>query len=142
VSVPDNWTEFRDGDSVWFAPEGGYGSVQGRGVFTHGINFSIAPSQGNLQQTMNQMINILLEGNPNMRQIGRAQGSNTGRRYWMSTRFRNKNEATGQMENVGLFGTQLSNGSMLFISQVLPANDNGEFQAAFDRVMNSVQING
>lgn len=142
VSVPDNWTEFRDGDSVWFVPEGGYGSVQGRGVFTHGINFGIAPSQGSLQQTMNQMINILLEGNPNMRQIGRAQGSNTGRRYWMSTRFRNKNEATGQMENVGLFGTQLSNGSMLFISQVLPANDNGEFQAAFDRVMNSVQING
>jgi hypothetical protein len=142
MGVPDNWTEFRDGDSVWFVPEGGYGSIQGRGVFTHGINFAIAPSQGSLQQTMSQMINILLQGNPNMRQVGRAQGSNTGRRYWMSTRFRNRNEATGQMETVALFATQLSNGNVLSISQVLPENDNGEFQAAFDRIMNSVQING
>jgi len=60
----------------------------------------------------------------------------------MSTRFRNRNEATGQTETVALFGSQLSNGNVLFISQVLPENDNGEFQAAFDRIMNSVQING
>lgn len=140
VSAPDNWTEVRDGDSVWFVPEGGYGRVQGQAVFTHGINFAINASQGNLQQTMNQMINNWLQGNPNMRQVGRPTGSNSGRRYWISTRFRNKNEATGLMEDVALFATQLSNGNVLFISTVVPQNDAGEFQDAMNRVMNSLQI--
>jgi beta-barrel assembly-enhancing protease len=140
VSAPDNWVEIKDGDSVWFVPEGGYGRTQGEAVFTHGINFGINPLQGNLQQTMSQMINTWLQGNPNMRQIGRATGSNSGRRYWLSTRFRNRNEATGLMEDVALFATQLSNGNVLFISTVVPQSDAGEFQDALNRIMNSVQI--
>ncbi|MCU1267326.1 MAG: hypothetical protein JWM21_3644 [Acidobacteria bacterium] len=142
VSVPDNWRELNDGNnSVWFVPEGGYGQVRGQAVFTHGINFTVVPSQGGLQATMNQMINNWLQGNSNMRQIGRAQGSNSGRRYWLSTRFRNRNEATGQNETVALFATQLSNGNTLFISTVVPQTDAADFQATFDRIMNSVQIN-
>jgi beta-barrel assembly-enhancing protease len=141
VSVPDNWRELNDGNTVWFVPEGGYGEVQGTSVFTHGINFAISPLQGSLQQTMNQMISNWLRDNRNMRQVGRVTGNNSGRRYWLSTRFRNRNEATGQWEDIGLFGTQLSNGNVLFISTVLPQNESGEFQAAIDRIMNSVQIN-
>jgi len=142
VSVPDNWRELDDSNSVWFVPEGGYGQVQGQAVFTHGVNFAVSPAQGQgLQGAMNQMINTWLQSNPNMRQIGRAQGSNTGRRYWMSTRFRNRNEATGLTETVALFATQLSNGNVLFISTVVPQNESGDFQAAFDRILNSVQIN-
>ena len=142
VSVPDNWRELDDNNSVWFVPEGGYGQIQGQPVFTHGINFAVAPSQGQgLQAAMNQMINTWLQSNPNMRQIGRAQGSNSGRRYWLSTRFQNRNEATGKTETVALFATQLSNGNVLFISTVVPQNESGEYQAAFDRILNSVQIN-
>jgi hypothetical protein len=142
VSVPDNWRELGDSNnSVWFVPEGGYGQIQGQAVFTHGINFTVVPAQGQgLQAAMNQMISTWLQDNPNMRQIGRAQGSNSGRRYWLSTRFRNRNEATGQTEAVALFATQLSNGSVLFISTVMPQNEAGDFQATFDRIMNSVQI--
>jgi len=140
VSAPDNWVEIRDGDSVWFVPEGGFGRLQGQAVFTHGINFGINQSQGSLQQLMNQMINTWLQGNPNMRQVGRATGSNSGRRYWMSTRFRNRNEATNQPEDIALFATQLSNGSVLFISTVVPQNETGEFQDAINRIMNSLQI--
>lgn len=141
VSVPDNWREVNDGDSVWFVPEGGYGQTQGEPVITHGINFAIMPSQGSLQQTMNQRITTWLQSNPNMRQVGRPTGSNAGRRYWLSTRFRNRNEATGQWEEVALFASQLSNGNVLFISQVLPQNESREFQDALNRIMNSVQIN-
>jgi hypothetical protein len=142
VSVPDNWVELKGGqDQVWFAPEGGYGRVQGQDIFTHGINFGVTQSQGSLQQTMNQMINGWLQGNPNMRQLGRPQGSNAGRRYWMSARFRNTNEATGRPESVNLFATQLSNGNVLVISQVLPENETADFQDAMNRIMNSVQIN-
>jgi len=142
VSVPDNWRELSDSNnSVWYAPEGGYGQIQGQAVFTHGINFSVVPAQGQgLQAAMNQMTNTWLQGNPNMRQIGRAQGSNSGRRYWLSTRFNNRNEATGQTETVALFATQLGNGNVLFLSTVVPQKEAADFQAAFDRIMNSVQI--
>lgn len=142
VSVPDNWRELGESNnSVWYVPEGGYGQVQGQTVFTHGINFTIVPAQGQgLQATMNQMINNWLQGNPNMRQSGRAQGSNSGRRYWLTTRFTNRNEATGETELVALFATQLSNDNVLFMSTVLPQNDTGNFQAAFNRIVNSLQI--
>ena len=143
VSVPDNWRQLSDSDnSVWFVPEGGYGQIQGQQVFTHGINFAVSPAQGQgLQASMDQMVGTWLRNNPNMRQVGRAQGSNAGRRYWLSTRFRNRNEATGQAETVALFASQLSNGNVLFISTVMPQSDAGDFQATFDRIMNSVQIN-
>src|SRR5437868_8670813 len=36
LSYPDNWRPLGEGNSsVWFAPEGAYGSVQGQDVFTH-----------------------------------------------------------------------------------------------------------
>jgi hypothetical protein len=143
VNVPDNWRQLNDTNtSVWFVPEGGYGQVQGEAVFTHGINFTVTPSQGQgLQASMNQMVNTWLRSNSNMRQIGRAQGSNSGRRYWLSTRFSNRNEATGKTETIALFATQLSNGNVLFISTVRPQAEAGDFQSTFDRIMNSVQIN-
>jgi hypothetical protein len=143
VNVPDNWREVNDGNtSVWFVPEGGSGQLQGQAVFTHGINFTITtPTQRQgLQAAMNQMINTWLQSNPNMIQIGRAQGSNSGRRYWLSTRFRNRNEATSKTETIALFATQLSDGRVLFISTVMPQDEAGDFQATYDRIMNSVQI--
>src|SRR5687768_10102300 len=45
VSIPDNWRELRGNNSVWFAPEGGYGQYQGQDVFTHGVNFGVFRSQ-------------------------------------------------------------------------------------------------
>src|SRR5688572_24833621 len=50
VGVPANWREIPSGDSVWFAPEGGYGTYQGQSIFTHGVSFGVAQVQGrNLQ---------------------------------------------------------------------------------------------
>ena len=52
VSVPNNWRELQDSNnSVWFAPEGGYGQYQNQVVYTHGVNFGVAQTQSrNLQQ--------------------------------------------------------------------------------------------
>jgi hypothetical protein len=142
VKVPDNWREIRDNDSVWFVPEGAYGQVGGQTVFTHGINFSVVQGQGqSLRAANDQRVESLLRGNPNMRQLGRSTGTNTGTRYWMRTEFTNVNEATGRTENIGLATTQLRNGSVLFISTVLPQNDSSLFQNAFANILNSLQLN-
>ena len=141
VNVPENWQQIGDNQSVWFAPEGSYGQVQGQTVFTHGINFLAAQSQAGLEQSLDQLINGLMQNNPDMRRVGRTQGSNSGRRYWVSTRLTNRNEATGRMENVSIFATELGGGNVLFISQVLPQGARPEFQSALDRIMNSIQLN-
>jgi predicted Zn-dependent protease len=39
VSVPSNWRQVNDGDSVWFVPEGAYGQYNGQAVYTHGASF-------------------------------------------------------------------------------------------------------
>jgi Zn-dependent protease with chaperone function len=142
VSVPDNWRQLNESNnSVWFAPEGAAGQVRGQSVFTHGINFSVAPTQGqSLRVVTEQMVNNWLQSNPNMRQVGRLGGSNSGRRYWMSTRFTNKNEATGRTETVALFATQMRDGNVLFMSTVTPENDSNGFQDAFTRIINSLQL--
>jgi hypothetical protein len=141
LKVPDNWRELRENDSVWFAPEGAYGQFSGQPVFTHGINFNIAHSQGQSLRTVNdQMVSNLLQSNRKMRQIGRSQGTNTGTRYWMRTEFTNVNEATGRTETVALASTLLRSGDVLFISTVVPENDTARFQNAFVNILNSVQI--
>src|ERR1700730_8904604 len=75
VKVPDNWRELRESDSsVWFVPEGAYGQVGGQQEFTHAINFSVTPSQGQSLRIVNdQKVRDFLQRNRSMRQIGRSQ---------------------------------------------------------------------
>jgi hypothetical protein len=141
VKVPDNWREIRDNDSVWFAPEGAYGQSSGQQVFTHAINFKVASGQGQSLRAVNdQMVRELLQSKSRMRQIGRSQGSNTGTRYWMRSEFTNVNEATGRTENIVLSTTTLRSGEILFISTVVPQEDDARFQSVFANILNSLQL--
>lgn len=143
LKAPDNWRELRESDSsIWFVPEGGYGQVGGQQVYTHGINFNVAQSQGQgLRIANEQKVNELLQSNRSMRQNGRAVGTNTGTRYWLRTEFTSTNEATGHTETIALSSTLLRNGEVLFIATVVPQNDAGRFQSAFANILNSLQIN-
>jgi len=142
VKVPDNWSELRGSDTVWFVPEGGSGQVRGQQVFTHGISFSVAHGQGqSLRVANDQMVASLLQNNRKMRQVGRSEGSNVGTRYWMKSDFTNVNEATGRTETIVLSATPLRNGDVLFISRVVPDDDSTRFQTAFANILASVELN-
>jgi Zn-dependent protease with chaperone function len=140
VKVPDNWSELRGSDTVWFVPEGGYGQLNGQQVFTHGMSFSVAQGQ-NLRVVNDQMVANLLQGNRKMRQVGRSVGSNVGTRYWLKSDFTNVNEATGRTETIVMWATTLRNGDILFISKLVPDDDAGRFQTAFTNIMTSVVLN-
>src|SRR5687767_7578358 len=50
VNVPGNWRQLGGNNSIWYAPEGGYGQYQNQEIFTHGVNFGVAQTQSrNLQ---------------------------------------------------------------------------------------------
>jgi Zn-dependent protease with chaperone function len=143
VSVPENWRELAASDSVWFAPEGGYGQVQGSDVFTHGVNLGVARTQNrSLRQATDEFINALAQGNDNMRQqSGYTSGSLAGRDA-LGITLSSINEATGRSEIVTVYTTMLRNGDLFYMISVAPQSDYNTYQRVFQNVLNSLQLNG
>jgi len=141
VNVPSNWRQFNEGSSVWFAPEGGYGSVNGQAVFTHGTNFGVAQTNNrNLQRATDEIINNFAQGNRNLRASGNYQRTTIDGRAALWSTLTNVNEATGRPETIRLVTTQLSNGQVLYMVAVTPQGERN-FDNAFNQVLTSVRIN-
>ena len=143
VSVPNNWRELSGNNSVWFAPEGGYGQAQNQAVYTHGVNLGVAQTQSrNLQQATDEFLNSLAQGNGNLRQRSGYQRTTISGRPALTTTLSNINEATGQPEIVTVVTTQLQNGELFYMIAVAPENDAARYQGAFRNILRSLQING
>jgi hypothetical protein len=142
LSVPDNWREMTEQQSVWYAPTGGYGSTNGQAVFTHGINIGMAQTNSrNLQQATNDFLNTLQQGSGNLRARSGYQRTYVGNRNGLSISLSNTNEATGQPEVVNVVTTQLRNGELLYIISVAPESDYNTYQSTFQNVLRSLQLN-
>ena len=142
LSVPDNWRELSDQGSVWYAPDGGYGSTNGQNVFTHGVNIGKAQTNSrNLQQATDSFLNGLQQGNGNLRSRSGYQRTYVAGRNGLSISLSNTNEATGQPEVVNLVTTLLRNGELLYVITVAPESDYNTYQSTFQSVLRSVQLN-
>lgn len=141
VSVPNNWRQVSEGNSVWFVPEGGYGQFNGQPVFTHGVNFGVAQTNSrNLQQATQEFINGLAQGNRNLRMSGGFQRTSFSARTALASTLTNLNEATGRSETIRLITTQLRDGSLFYMIAVAPQGERN-FEGAFQTVLNSVRLN-
>jgi hypothetical protein len=142
LSVPDNWREISEQGSVWFAPNGGYGSSNGQAVFTHGTNIGIAQTNSrSLQQATNEFLNGLQQGNGNLRARSGYQRTDVAGRNGLSISLSNTNEATGSPEVVNLVTTLMQNGELLYIITVAPDSDYYNYQSTFQNILRSVQLN-
>jgi Zn-dependent protease with chaperone function len=143
VSVPENWRELRDqGDSVWFAPSGAYGSANGQAVYTHGVNFGVSQSNSrNLEQATNDFINGLQQGSGNLRARSGYQRTSINGRSALSITLDNANEATGRPEIVHVITTQLRNGELFYMIAVSPDNEYNNYQGVFQNILRSLQLN-
>ncbi len=140
VSVPNNWRQSSDGNSVWFVPEGGYGQYNGQPVYSHGVSFGVAQtSNRNLQRATEELINSLAQGNNNLRMNGGYQRTNMSGRSALLATLNNMNEATGRPENVRLITTQLRNGQLFYMVAVVPQGERN-FETAFQNIFSSVRI--
>jgi len=142
VAVPDNWQEIRDGNSLWFAPQGGYGQANGQAVFTHGVNFGVAQTQNrDLQRATEEFVNSLAQGNRSMRSIGGYGRTTVSGRTGLITTLNNVNEATGRPESIKVVTTPLRNGGLFYMLAVSPQGEARTFDSAFNNVLRSLQIN-
>jgi hypothetical protein len=141
LSVPNNWRQISEGNSVWFVPEGGYGQVNGQAVFTHGVNIGVAQTNSrNLQQGTREFLNSLAQGNRNLRTSGGYQRATISGRTGLVTTLSNVNEATGRSELIRVVTTQVRNGDLLYVIAVAPQGERN-FENAFQNVFSSVRIN-
>ncbi len=141
VRVPNNWRELNQGNSVWFAPEGGYGQVNGQAVFTHGVNLGAAQTnRRNLRQATQELINSLAQSNRSLRMSGGFQRTSFSGRNGLITTLSNVNEATGRAESIRLITTQLQDGTLFYMISVAPQGERN-FDNAFQTMFSSVRIN-
>ena len=141
VSVPNNWQQVGDSNSVWFAPNGAYGQYNGQAVFTHGVNFGVTQANDrNLQRATDEFVSSLTQNGGNLRVTGNYQQTRLSGRTAIWTSLINTNEATGRPENIRLITTQLGNNQLFYMIAVAPQNDRN-FETAFQAVSNSVRIN-
>src|SRR5947207_11035425 len=143
LSVPDNWREIFEQDSVWFAPQGAYGSSgNGQSVFTHGVNIGVVQTRSrNLQQATNDYVSQLQQGNNNLHSRSGYQRTSIDGRNALSISMTNINEATGRAEVVSLVTTQMNNGELLFVIAVSPETDYSIYQSVFQNVLRSIRLN-
>jgi beta-barrel assembly-enhancing protease len=143
VSVPSNWRELASNSSVWYAPEGAYGSVQNQAVFTHGVNIGVANTSSRyLQQATDEFIRGLAQGNGNLRQQSGYQRGTVGGRNSLAITLSNINEATGRQEIVTIYTTMLQSGELFYVIAVAPREEYGNYSRVFQNVVRSIQLNG
>jgi hypothetical protein len=143
IAVPENWRELPSGDMVTFAPEGGYGELQGNFVFTHGTQIGFARVNARtLRQAADEYLYSLSQGNRNLRRYSDYQRESIGGREGLSIVLSNPSEVTGQTEFVTIYTTLLRNGNLMYIIAVAPQREYQGYQRIFQNIIRSIQVNG
>jgi len=143
VSVPANWDEVENGNGgVTYAPDGAFFEGNNGGTtFTHGVQIGVAQGgSGNLQRDTQQLLNNFARSNPDLQNAGNARRESIGGRTGLTTPLSNVSEVTGEREYITLSTTQLRDGSLLYIIGVAPQPQANQYESAFRRIRQSVQI--
>jgi hypothetical protein len=156
VSMPSNWRELDKGNTVTFAPEGGYGRIDGQDTFTHGMEMGIAGntygndngrdrdgsySSSDLRIATEDLIDSLARGNPNLRRAFNYSQTIIDTRRGLRTVLDNVSDATGERERLELFTVMLGTGRLFYALGVAPRDEFPRYQKVFNRVVDSIQLN-
>jgi Zn-dependent protease with chaperone function len=142
ISVPANWQQLGTGNTVTYAPQGGYlQASDGRSAFTHGVEIGVVGSTGrSLQENTEQLLRGFANANPQLRRQSGYSRSTISGQPALTTTLSNVSDVTGETERIDLTTVQLSDGSMLFMIGVAPQNEARQYVPAFNRVRQSIQL--
>jgi Zn-dependent protease with chaperone function len=141
ISVPSNWRQMQDNDSVTFAPDGAYGQRNGQNVFTHGVELGISRNESHdLQSATDELLDALAQSNPNMSRPAGYDRVAIGNQGGLRTLLSNTSEITGQRENIEVFTTQLNDGSLLYTIGVAPRDQYSTYSDVFNRIIGSIEL--
>jgi Zn-dependent protease with chaperone function len=138
--VPANWSNVSSKQAVKYVPQNGYGQYKGQTVFTHGIEFGIAPaSSRNLRTATDAWIDSLTEGNPDMRRSGDSLTTRLSQRSAIAASFVNPSPLGGR-ESILTYTTFLADGNLFYYLAVVPQADAADYEPVFDRIARSIRL--
>lgn len=141
IAVPNNWREMAAESSVTFAPDGGYGTISGQSVFTHGVQAGVLRNENHdLQEATNELIAGFARSNPQLARAGNASRGSVGGRTALRSVLANVSEATGGRERIVLYTAQMRDGSLFYMIGVAPESEFGTYQGVINKVASSVQF--
>ena len=141
IAVPSNWREVAGNNSVTFAPEGAYGTVNQQSTFTHGVEAGIARNESHeLQTATDELIQSLAQANPRLGRAGGYTRTSIGGTTGLYTTLSNVSDATGGNEQIAVYTAQLRDGTLFYLIGVAPANEFGRYEGVFRKVAESVQF--
>ncbi len=141
IGVPSNWQVLDGNGAVTFAPDGAYGEVQGRFIFTHGAMVGIMRADGrDLVQATETFVRELAQNNPNMRQQGRLTSGAIDNREAVSVTFSNVSDVTGRSEIIRVYTAFTRNGDLFYMVGVAPQDEFRSYDAAFQNMIRSLQL--
>jgi beta-barrel assembly-enhancing protease len=141
VQVPDNWQELPGNNVVTFAPQGAYGSLNGSGVFTHGVEIGVARNETHdLQTATSELIDSLRQGNPRLGQASGFSRTTVSGQQGLATQLANVSDATGAEERIALYTTLLRDGSLFYVIGVAPNDEYDGYANIFSHIVRSIQL--
>jgi hypothetical protein len=142
LSVPDNWEQLQNGNTVVIAPQGGfYQTRNSNSNFTHGLEVGLIPNEShNLEQGTEELVEGFSRSNPDLRIQGNYRRETIGGRNALTASFSNMSESTGEREVVSLSTVQLRDGSLLYIIGVSPDDEASVYDRVFRRARQTAQI--
>ena len=141
VSVPSNWQELASNNSVTFAPQGAYGTVNGASVFTHGAEIGVSRNESHdLQTATTELLEGLRQSNPRLSSPGNYERATMGGRQALHTVLSNVSDATGGQEVIDVYTTQLGDGSLFYVIGVAPREEFNTYSPVFRNVVRSIQL--
>ncbi len=138
MSVPSNWQQFPGSSDVQFAPQGAYGD---QGI-TRGAMVGVLQTQNsNLQQSTQDYVNQLLQGNSYLSQRNGFGRTNIDGREGYSTILSGRSPITNRTENVTVYTTQMDNGGLFYLITVVPAEEAQGYSSTFRNLISSIRLN-
>jgi Zn-dependent protease with chaperone function len=140
AAIPSNWKTLSSKNAIRAVPENGYGEINGQTVFTHGIEFGVAPrGSRDLQQATKAFLNAFAQDNSELRLDGPQKVVQLSQRSAIGTELVNASPLGGQ-ERITLYTTFVADGSLFYYFTVAPDSDAAAFQEAFRRVGASIRL--
>lgn len=141
VAVPSNWRELPGSNAVTFAPEGAYGNVGVKSVFTHGLGMGLARNdKRDLRITTGDFIASYVLAEPRSRSPFRYRRITLADRPGLHVVLATLSEASGEPERIEIFTALLRDGTLFYVLTAAPLAAVSQYASTFRRIIGSLRI--
>lgn len=140
-SIPDNWELLQSTDNqILASPPGGFGYIQARVNFSHGVQALITPSNSaNLSAATEQFVNGLLAANKGYSKMDSVSDIQLPAGKGLLTKLSGFGQAQRD-ELVSVYTIFMPSGDLFCLLTVVPPEESEDFQPAFRRILNSINF--